>query len=169
MPQLYRAHGSIGLRNFEILKFCNLFIKLIKNKSVPFKSQGFTLIEVMIALLIFTIAIIPLLSMCGNTIRLTGKADNKISQANFSRELLNSAILGTLGDAQHEGLDGYIWQGKNSRGIKWQVIAKPWFIDGAKRLYDGRDNSDWYLYHATVAAETVSTIAPLSKVVSKVE
>ncbi len=132
------------------------------NRRFSLSMQGFTLIEVMVALLIFAIGIIPLISMCGNTIRLTGKADTKIIQEDFARELLDAAISGTLGEAEHEGMNAYLWQGKDSNGIKWQVKAEPWSIDGDIRRHNAVVKSDWYLYRVSFASINFSTIAPLS-------
>lgn len=85
----------------------------------PLVSRGFTLIEVLAAILLLAVAFTALLGVAGASTALTQNAANRSQAALWARSLLDGAFVATPPQPGHSS-------GRFDRKFSWQLDVTPW-------------------------------------------
>lgn len=92
----------------------------MKNTKAEGKN-GFTILEVMVALAIVGISIGIFFSIIGNSSRLREKIDRHTELLLLARTKTEEALLGILGEKKIKGNEGNIFEGMTKDGVPWRV------------------------------------------------
>ncbi|MCF6157588.1 MAG: type II secretion system protein [wastewater metagenome] len=83
--------------------------------------NGFTILEIMVALAITGISISIFFSLIGNSSRLRGRIDEHTKQVLLARNKTEEAFLGILEKNYIIGDEKRLYEGKTKDGIQWKV------------------------------------------------
>lgn len=91
-------------------------------KSFPDLQTGFTILEVMVALVIMGISLGIFFSLIGNSSRLRGKIDDHTRSLFLARTKMEEAFLGILGKKHIRVNERKTFEGVTKDGIPWKVL-----------------------------------------------
>ena len=98
-------------------------------KGLKGKSQGFTLLEVMVALAIISTSLVVLLSSQNSNITRSHYADSLVKAAMLAQKIISEGDLNKLSEGG--------WEGKEERGnivFTWKKTVTPSMVEGLKKL-----------------------------------
>ncbi len=104
--------------------------------------NGFTILEVMVALAIVGISIGIFFGLIGNSSRLRGKIDDHTKLVLFARTKTEEAFLGILGKKYMKLNEEKTFEGVTKDGIQWKVTQVDKYKEAKKKITMDASNED---------------------------
>ncbi|MEP9411198.1 MAG: type II secretion system protein [Candidatus Brocadia sp.] len=111
-------------------------------KSFPVPPTGFTILEIMVALVIMGISLGIFFSLIGNSSRLRGKIDDHTRALLLARTKIEEAFLGILGKKHIRVNERKTFEGVTKDGIPWKVLEVNKYKEAMKRI-DMNTSDTW--------------------------
>ena len=113
----------------------------LRNTKVVNKN-GFTILEVMVALAIVGISIGIFFGLIGNSSKLRGKIDDHTKLVLLARTKTEEAFLGILGKKYKELNEEKTFEGVTQDGVQWKVLQIDKYKEAAKKINMDASNED---------------------------
>lgn len=104
--------------------------------------NGFTILEVMVALAIVGISIGIFFGLIGNSSKLRGKIDDHTKLVLLARTKTEEAFLGILGKKHKKINEEKTFEGTTKDGIQWKVTQVDKYKEAKKKISTNTPNED---------------------------
>jgi len=122
---------------------------MFKNKQ---NDRGFTILEVIIALVIVSISMVMFVRLLGNSSMLRAKVNDYDERLDIAIMKTEQTFLGLLDGNSTQGNDERVLSGKTSdKGINWRIKEK-------KDASFSKQDKDVYIYTVTVDGIDISSV-----------
>ncbi|MBI5795093.1 MAG: type II secretion system protein [Planctomycetes bacterium] len=113
----------------------------LRNIEVEYKN-GFTILEVMVAMAIVGISIGIFFGLIGNSSRLRGKIDDHTKLLLLARTKTEEAFLGILGKKYEKLNEEKTFEGVTKDGVQWKVSQVDKYKEARKKITMEASNED---------------------------